>query len=90
MPPRQLESLFEGEGLKAVEVIAIDIQTLFKDFDDYWLPFVEAQGSVSKYLRALDPETLEAVRDQLERQLPIAQDGSIPLMARAWAVKGVR
>jgi SAM-dependent methyltransferase len=88
--PDNLKSLFEGEGLKGVEVNSIDIQAVFKDFDDYWQPFIEAQGSVSKYLRGLDHETLDAISDQLQKQLPIEQDGSIPLVARAWAVKGVK
>jgi ubiquinone/menaquinone biosynthesis C-methylase UbiE len=88
--PGPLTELFEGVGLKYVEVLPIDIQTVFSDFDDFWLPFLEAQGSVSKYLRGLKPETLAAIRDQLQHQLPLEKDGSIPLMARAWAVKGVK
>jgi ubiquinone/menaquinone biosynthesis C-methylase UbiE len=86
--PDNLRSLFEGEGLKAVEVSPIDIETVFKDFDDYWQPFIAAQGSVAKYLRSLNDETRNAVRDQLQQQLPVENDGIIPLNARAWAVKG--
>jgi hypothetical protein len=86
--PDNLRSLFQSVNLTAVEVIPIDIQTHFKDFDDYWLPFLAAQGSVSKYLRALNDETRTALRDQLQRQLPITDDGAISLVARAWAVKG--
>ena len=88
--PDALKSTFESAGLQAVEVIPIDIQALFKDFDEYWEPFMAAQGSVSKYLRALADETRDAIRDQLRKQLPIAPDGSIQLIARAWAVKGNR
>ncbi len=88
--PNNLKALFEGEGLSAVEIIAIDIEAKFKDFDDYWQPFVEAQGSVSKYLRTLNDKTLTAIRDQLQKQLPIEKDGSIQLLARAWAVKGLK
>lgn len=88
--PGPLTELFEGAGLKDVEVLPIDIQTEFSDFDDFWLPFLEAQGSVSKYLRGLNPETLAAIRQQLQHQLPIKADGTIELMARAWAVKGVK
>ncbi len=86
--PDNLRALFESIGLSAVESRAIDVPTKFKDFDDYWLPFQAAQGSVSKYLRGLSDETRSAIGDQLQRQLPIAADGSISLMARAWAVKG--
>jgi SAM-dependent methyltransferase len=88
--PDNLRALFQAIGLTDVEVMPIDIQTHFKDFDDYWLPFLAAQGSVSKYLRGLSEEMLSAVRNQLQQQLPTADDGSIPLIARAWAVKGKR
>lgn len=86
--PDNLRSLFHAAGLGAIDVRAIDIHTRFTDFDDYWLPFLGAQGSVSKYLRGLSDDTRTALRDQLQSQLPAAQDGSISLIARAWAVKG--
>lgn len=86
--PDRLKTLFDSEGLNTVDVVAIDIQAIFTDFEDYWQPFVAAQGSLSKYLRSLDNETRNAIHDQLERQLPIKDDGTIPLIARAWAIKG--
>src|SRR5690606_20228607 len=73
--PDNLRALFQSMGLDSVEVMPIDVQTRFKDFDDYWLPFLGAQGSVSKYLRSLSEDMLNAVRDQLRRQLPTAEDG---------------
>lgn len=85
-----LHALFESLDLNGVEVIPIDVQTPFSDFDDYWLPFLGAQGSVSRYLRGLNDEGLTALRDQLQKQLPTQDDGTIPLMARAWAVKGTK
>lgn len=86
--PDNLQALFQSVGLEGVAVMPIDIPTPFKDFDDFWLPFLGAQGSVSKYLHGLSDETRNAIRDQLRRQLPTMADGVIPLMARAWAVKG--
>lgn len=86
--PENLQALFESLNLATVEVVPIDIQTRFKDFDDYRLPFIGAQGSVSKYLLGLPEETRAALRDQLQRQLPMKEDGSIALIARVWAVKG--
>lgn len=86
--PQSLSALFQSIGLTAVEATAIDVPTRFRDFDDYWLPFLSAQGSAAKYLRGMSDETRSAVRDQLQRQLPTAPDGSIALAARAWAVKG--
>jgi len=88
--PDALRSAFDSAGLHAVDVTALDAQTRFEDFDDYWLPFLGAQGSVSNYLRGMSDSTRSALRDQLARQLPTAPDGSITLIARAWAVKGTK
>ena len=86
--PNNLKALFEKVGLTEVEVIPIDIPTHFKDFDDYWLPFLGAQGSVAKYIHGISEEARGAIRERLREQLPRSADGGIPLVARAWAVKG--
>jgi hypothetical protein len=39
---------------------------------------------------SLDAERREALRRELVARLPIAADGSISLLARAWAVQGAR
>lgn len=88
--PENLRVAFEAARLGSVETTPIDAPTHFASFDDYWLPFLGAQGSVSKYLRSLDNARREAIREQLTRQLPIASDGTIDLIARAWAVKGAK
>ncbi len=88
--PDALRALFQDAALEAVDVIPITIETRFRDFDDYWGPILGAQGSLSKYVRALSDDTRAALRDQLLKQLPVRDDGSIPLVARAWAVKGVK
>lgn len=88
--PDNLRALFQSVGLQGVDVVPIDVPTRFADFDDYWLPFLGAQGSVSKYLKGIDDTTRSAIRDQLQKQLPTAADGTIPLIARAWAVKGTK
>jgi ubiquinone/menaquinone biosynthesis C-methylase UbiE len=86
--PTKLQTLFSSVGLRHIEVTAIDVPTIFQNFDDFWLPFLAAQGSVAKYLRSLNTEGLDAVRKQLLQRLPINADGTIHLKARAWAVKG--
>lgn len=88
--PDNLRAAFESTGLKNVEVMPIDIQTPFNDFDDYWLPFLAAQGSISKYLTSLNDTGKDTLKNQLRKQLPISSNGSIDLTARAWAAKGIR
>ena len=86
--PGALTLLFENSGLRAVEVIAIDIPTLFADFDDYWSPFLGGQGPAPAYAMALDSAIRQRLRDRLQQRLPVQADSSISLTARAWAVRG--
>jgi trans-aconitate methyltransferase len=85
--PEPLRALFEGAGLRAVETRAIDIPTVFCDFDDYWSPFLGRQGSAPTYLASVDEGVRERIRGVLEKRLAPA-GGPIRLMARAWAVRG--
>jgi SAM-dependent methyltransferase len=88
--PDPLTHLFHSAGLKQIEVRPLDIQTRFKDFDDYWLPFLGGQGPAPSYAMALNESSRARLREQIRSKLPFASDGSIPLVARAWAVRGVR
>jgi SAM-dependent methyltransferase len=83
-----LHQLFAGEGLEHVEVRAVDIATRFRDFDDYWSPFLGGQGPAPAYAMSLDEERRDALRERLRSDLPVSADGSIDLVARAWAAKG--
>lgn len=86
--PEALERLFEEAGLRDVELRSIDIATRFADFDDFWLPFLGGQGPAPSYLMSLDEATRHELKDRLRRRLPVEPDGSIPLIARAWAIRG--
>ncbi|HEY9351119.1 MAG TPA: hypothetical protein VIP75_10535, partial [Acidothermales bacterium] len=57
-------------------------------FDDYWTPFLGGQGPAPTYTVSLDEERRAAVREALRARLPIEADGTIHLIARAWAVRG--
>ncbi|HWI81556.1 class I SAM-dependent methyltransferase [Ramlibacter sp.] len=87
--PAALEKLFVGSGLAAVEVTGLEIATPFKDFDDYWQPFLGGQGPAPAYAMSLDEPARGRLRDRLRSRLPVAADGSIALAARAWAARGV-
>jgi SAM-dependent methyltransferase len=88
--PAPLEALFTAAGLSGVETRAIDVQTRFRDFDDYWAPFLGGQGPAPTYAMSLPEDRRAALREALRASLPMASDGSIPLTARAWAVRGTR
>jgi SAM-dependent methyltransferase len=87
--PEPLKVLFESAGLKNMEVRSIEVPTVFKDFDDYWNPFLGGQGPAPSYAMSLNEERRAALREKIRVDLPIANDGSISLIARAWAVKGL-
>ncbi|HEV8627714.1 MAG TPA: methyltransferase domain-containing protein [Acidimicrobiia bacterium] len=86
--PEPLRALFQEAGLTDVEVRPVDISTPFRDFDDYWTPFLGGQAPAPGYAMSLPEEGLAALRDRIRSTLPIAADGSIALIARAWAVRG--
>jgi SAM-dependent methyltransferase len=86
--PEALETLFASAGLEGVEVTAIDVPTPFASFDDYWRPFLGGQGPAPAYARSLDETARARLRDHIRERVPAAADGSISLIARAWAGRG--
>jgi SAM-dependent methyltransferase len=86
--PLALQAAFTAGRLRDVAVTEIDVPTIFADFDDYWRPFLSGVAPAPAYAMSLEPEARERLRARLERALPSEPDGSIALIARAWAVKG--
>jgi SAM-dependent methyltransferase len=86
--PEPLARLFETGGLKDVAVRSIDVPTIFRDFDDYWTPFLGGQAPAPSYCMSLSENRRAALRDRLRATLPTEGDGRIHLIARAWAVRG--
>ncbi len=88
--PGPLRALWQEAGLRQVEVRPIEVATHFRDFEDYWAPFLGGQGPAPSYTRSLSADQRAAVRERLQAGLPFTQAGTIPLTARAWAIRGVR
>jgi SAM-dependent methyltransferase len=86
--PGPLRVAFEDAGLQSVVVDEIVVPTVFRDVDDYWSPFLAGQFPAPAYVGSLAPDTREALRTAVVARLPVASDGSVPLTARAWAVRG--
>lgn len=83
-----LRELFEHLGLSRVVVQPLVVPTVFRDFDDYWTPFLSGQGPAPGYAMSLSSERRARLRDAIRGRLPTSADGTISLTARAWAVKG--
>ena len=87
--PEPLAELFAAAGLGDVAVEAIDLPMAFRDLDDFWLPYTMAgASSAQRYVTGLDDDRQAALREQLRATLPVATDGSLRLVDRAWAVRG--
>ncbi|MFJ3876084.1 class I SAM-dependent methyltransferase [Streptomyces sp. NPDC090077] len=88
--PGPLRTLWTGAGLGAVEVVPVEVPTVFTGFADLWEPFLAGQGPAPGYTASLGPAGRARLREALAGSLPVRPDGSIALTARAWAVSGRR
>ena len=86
--PDGLSAAFSAAGFGSVSTTALDVPTHFADFEEFWSPFLGAQGSAPSYLASLDDDAKGRLRDALRVRVPASGDGSIDLIARAWAVRG--
>jgi SAM-dependent methyltransferase len=87
--PDPLRGTFAEAGLGSIDADAIDVETVFRDFDDYWTPFTSGTGPAPAYATSLSDADRENLRRRLRDRLPTEPDGSIHLTARAWAVRAV-
>lgn len=85
----QLVELWRAVGFDDAEETALEIQTDFTSFDDYWLPFTAGAGPQGVYAAGLSSRQREALRDGLRSRLFCDRpDGLFSLRARALAVRG--
>mgnify|MGYP001190330896 FL=1 len=87
--PEPLAQLFEAGDLGDVAVQSLEVPTVFQSFDDFWMPFLGGQGPAPGYAKSLSADRRATLRDSIRRRLRVAPDGTIPLTARAWAVRGI-
>ncbi len=88
--PEPLRNLFVEAGLQSVVVEPVDTTAVFRNFDDYWQPFLGKNGPAPGYVASLTPTQQDTLANQLRQMLPIQPNGSIPLKMRAWAVRGTK
>ncbi len=83
-----LSKHFEQAGFIETSSAPIQIDTRFKDFNDYWRPFLGGQGPAPTYLLSLADRDQETLKAKLRERLPIQKNGSIHMVAQAWAMRG--
>lgn len=88
--PRELAGMFHECGFDDTVEDALTIPTVFRSFDDYWLPFLEGVGPAGAYATALSGDARHQLRSALRRRLlGDGPDREIALTATARAVRGV-
>ncbi len=85
-----LGALFDVAALEDVRTRSIDVPTIFRDFDDFWVPFLYGQAPAPAYCMSLEDAARAELRELLRMRMPVEADGTIRLTARAWAVRGTR
>ena len=80
-----LAGICDAAGLVSPVVEPLEIETVFPDFEAFWLPFTLGAGPAPGYCTSLPPEKRGALKAHLAATL--GTDRPIRLVARAWAVK---
>ncbi|MGF6311145.1 SAM-dependent methyltransferase [Bradyrhizobium sp. i1.8.4] len=76
-------------GLAEVEVDALTIRMDFSSFDDFWTPHEGSDGPFADYLRTLEPDLKQKVREAVRAAyLDGEANGARSYAATAWCVKG--
>ncbi|HET8522618.1 MAG TPA: class I SAM-dependent methyltransferase, partial [Thermomicrobiales bacterium] len=68
--PEPLAALFRAGALSDVVVRPIDIPTTFRDFDDYWSPFLGGQGPAPAYVASLTVDQQARLSARIRDGLP--------------------
>ena len=85
----ELSQLWKQLGLKDVHEQPLDITMRFRNFADYWDPFLLGQGPAGAYARTVQGVRLQALREAVKQRLSVSDESrSFTLPARVWAVRG--
>ena len=85
--PGGLVGLFEAAGLGLAATTGFEVEASFCDFDELWAPFLTGQGPAPGFVARLDESEQALFKEGLAEAIPLDADGSIHLLARAWAIR---
>ena len=86
--PELLRQLFLESGLQEVDVQPISVTARFPDFATYWNALMAKDWTGGRFVNSLPETARRAIRKGLYESLPLQDDGSFVLKARAWAARG--
>ena len=84
-----MADLWQQAGMASVTTTSFRIDTIFSNFDDFWLPFRAGTGPAPSYVAGLEEAAQERLALRLRNRL-LSADGSIRLTAMALGVRGIR
>ena len=84
-----LRMVFHEAGLTGIKTAFLDINTVFKNFDDYWSPFLGGQGPAPGYLASINKDLKDQIKNTIFKKLSVGPNDPIQLLARAIAVSGI-
>jgi ubiquinone/menaquinone biosynthesis C-methylase UbiE len=88
--PGELANAWLAAGFSEVVETALSIRMEFASFDDYWAPYVGADGPNAEYVATLSEPERTRLRDAVRlAYVDGAADGPRSYAAVAWAVKGI-
>lgn len=85
--PGDLTGLLQGAGLRDVHESALSTAANYRDFDDWWSPFLAGIGPAGAFIQSLDEERREVVRQACWQRLG-RPTGRFGLTAFAWSAHG--
>ena len=85
---RTAAELFGERRPLDVSTRRIDCEAAFRDFDDYWTPFLSGVGPAPGYCAALPADQRERLRARLLARVSPSAAGPIAMNVRAFAVRG--
>lgn len=88
--PDRLVHLLRRAGMREVATTALQINTVFRNFDDLWSPFRAGTGPAPSYVASLDADAQNQLAIRFRQRIQPGPDGSISLSARAFCVRGTR
>ena len=87
--PHRLLELF-GRIASNPETTHIDVPMEFRDFDDYWHPFLSGMGPSGAFVAGLTEAQRDQMREYLGSHMPRSDDGKIRLVSKAWGVRAAK
>lgn len=86
--PDELRHLLASTGLVDIAVSSAVPHAVYANFDDLWEPITGGIGPSGVYVRSLDEQGRQALKDAYRHLLGVG-DAPFELMARAWLACGV-